>query len=531
MSARILVIGLDAAEATLIEAWAAEGLLPTFAGLISGGAVYRLGNPMETLPGAIWPELVSGRSSGQAPLYYHPRQVRSGEAAYRPIEAAEVDAEDYYWVRASRAGRRVAVIDMPQTVASPDLNGIQLFEWGLHDRNFNIASAPPALLDDIRARYGDHPVPHCDRHKRRPEGYRALRDDLLAGAESKTRLLLDAMGREDWDLFSCCYGETHCVGHQFWHFRDDGHPWHDPDAPAEFREAVRDVYRRVDAGIGELIAAAGAGATVLVVASHGMGPYNGGPQLLPEVLVRLGLGSDGGHGTLASRALRKAQEVVHQAPRPLQPLLKTLARTGPVKGIQSAAGCLINPLESPKTRACVLRNNRCGAIRLNIRGREPFGRVEPGAEAAALTTEIRRELLALKDPATGEPIVARVTTATEAFGPDHHPDVPDIMVVFRTDLGVIERCASARVGEVYVENYHPNIPRSGDHTVESRLWAFGPGITPGGGVHAGNVLDLAPTVLALLDVPIPPATDGRPLAGSEAWTRHPALQPAGTSSV
>ena len=83
MSTGILVIGLDAAEATLIEAWAAEGSLPTFAGLIAGGAVYRLENPMETLPGAIWPELVSGRSSGQVPLYYHPRQVRSCNPCHR----------------------------------------------------------------------------------------------------------------------------------------------------------------------------------------------------------------------------------------------------------------------------------------------------------------------------------------------------------------------------------------------------------------------------------------------------------------
>ena len=525
MSARVVVIGLDAAEATLIEAWAAEGFLPTFARMISGGAVYRLGNPMETLPGAIWPELVSGRSAGQVPLYYHPRQVRSGEAEYRPIDAGEVNAEDYYWVQASRAGHRVAVIDMPQTVASPDINGMQLFEWGLHDRNFSIASTPPGLLDDILARYGDHPVLHCDRHKRRPEGYRSLLKDLLSGAETKTRLLLDMIGREDWDLFTCCYGETHCSGHQFWHFRDEGHPWHEADAPAEFQDAIRDVYQRVDAGVGELISAAGPGATVLVVASHGMGPYTGGPQLLPEVLVRLGLGSDSGQGTLASKALRKAQELVHHAPRPLQPLLKALARTGAVKGIQSTAGCLINPLESPKTRACVLRNNRCGAIRLNIRGREPFGRVEPGAEATALAAEIKRELLALKDPASGEPIVARVTTATEAFGPDHHPDVPDIMVVFRTDIGVIEHCESDRIGEIYAENFHPNIPRSGDHTVESRLWAFGPGIEPCGRAQTGNVLDLAPTVLALLGVPIPPTTAGRPLSGSEAWTRHPAVQP------
>lgn len=83
MPSRILVIGLDAAEATLIETWASERALPTFARLQAEGAVYRLDNPLETLPGAIWPELVSGRSCGQVPLYYHPRQLHAGEAADR----------------------------------------------------------------------------------------------------------------------------------------------------------------------------------------------------------------------------------------------------------------------------------------------------------------------------------------------------------------------------------------------------------------------------------------------------------------
>ena len=39
-------------------------------------------------------------------------------------------------------------------------------------------------------------------------------------------------------------------------------------------------------------------------------------------------------------------------------------------------------------------NNRCAAIRLNVRGREPYGCVEPGAEADALVEELRGELLA-----------------------------------------------------------------------------------------------------------------------------------------
>ena len=64
-----------------------------------------------------------------------------------------------------------------------------------------------------------------------------------------------------------------------------------------------------------------------------------------------------------------------------------------------------------------------------------------------------------------------------------------------------------------LHQYGPDTPRSGDHTVESRLWAIGPGIAPGTRVEGGNVLDLAPTVLALLGVPAPDGLDGKPFAG------------------
>jgi hypothetical protein len=66
---------------------------------------------------------------------------------------------------------------------------------------------------------------------------------------------------------------------------------------------------------------------------------------------------------------------------------------------------------------------------------------------------------------------------------------------------------------VEVPLYKPHMPRVGDHTTESRLWTLG---LPAPGAVAGNVLDIAPTVLSLLDVARPEWLDGRPLATSAA---------------
>ncbi|MGI8607034.1 MAG: hypothetical protein ACR2L0_07775, partial [Gaiellaceae bacterium] len=183
--------------------------------------------------------------------------------------------------------------------------------------------------------------------------------------------------------------------------------------------------------------------------------------------------------------------------------------------LRVVAGSLPWPLESSPTRAIAVPNNRVGAIRLNLRGREPQGCIEPGPEADSVLAELRTALLELEDPASGQRVVDRVVTAEEAFGADRHPDVPDLMVVFRTDLGTIESCRSRRVGVLTARLDSPDTPRTGDHTVESRLWAIGPGVPRGGELPAGaNVLDIAPTVLELLDVPVPDSLDGRPLLGA-----------------
>jgi hypothetical protein len=111
MPAQVLVIGLDAAEATLIERWAAEGRMPAFAALAARAEPIRLGNSLETLPGAVWPEIVNGISGGRQARFYHSRKLHTGEAGFRRIEADEVNPAESYWAIAAAHGRRIAVFN------------------------------------------------------------------------------------------------------------------------------------------------------------------------------------------------------------------------------------------------------------------------------------------------------------------------------------------------------------------------------------------------------------------------------------
>jgi predicted AlkP superfamily phosphohydrolase/phosphomutase len=513
VSTRVFVLGLDAADATLIRTGVDDGTLPTLARLCAGASELELENTLSTLPGAIWPEIATGRSSGKTGFYFPPRQLRTGEAIPRPLEAHEVDPTSF-WTLASDASARVAVVDYPWWPLKPNLNGIQLAEWGTHDRPFGTDglafSEPAQLASELTARYGVYPTTAdgligsgtrapCDGHDASPTGYEALLADLLDGIELKTRLLVDLLHREDWDLFVTVFGEPQCVGHQMWHLFELASE-HAPGVPTD---PIREVYRRLDSAIAELLEAAGAGAVSVVIASHGMAKPTGGPQLIPEVLLRLGLGS----GRSATASVRT------RLPAPARKLARLMLRGKVQQRARAATGSLAHPLESSGTQAAALDGDRCSWIRINVSGREPFGTVAP-ERAPELVDEIRRDLLELVDPRSREPIVARASTAWEEFGTDAHPDVPDLMVSFREDLGVIEACESARVGRVHVA-YHAPAQRTGAHpTTPTTAWIAGAPVEAV--TTKGTVRDLAPTILDLLGISPPANLDGHSLLGRTA---------------
>lgn len=505
MSARTLFVGLDAVDPSLLQRWSIEGAVPRFASFSHAAATFELTNPLGTIGGGVWQELSSGRSCGRAGVFLPARQLHTGETAPRPVERHEVDPRAF-WTAASEAGKRVAVVDLPQSVPPPELNGIFVGEWGTHDRLFGEESLPPGLLGELRDRHGDYPLwtrpwarrttAACDGHDGAVEQYEQLLDDLLAGIEQKTRLLLDVMEREEWDLFACAFSEGQCSGHQLWHFRDGA----TPVGHERLADGIRRVYERLDRSLGRLIDAAGDGVTVYAVASHAFVDPSGGRQLIPEVLVRLGYGSG---GEASARARSKVPPGVRRIVRAVLP---SAAR----RAMQTRIGTLPSPLESPQSRAAALDGDRCSWIRLNLEGREPHGTVKP-AEASALVDDIRAEILLLEQPETGERIVRQALTADEAFGEDHHPDVPDLIVDFRTDLGVLDACRSPRVGTVRIP-LQSTAGRTGAHpVVPSYLWISGPGIPRPAPSGEGQAVDLAATILSQLGVPPPDWLDGTPL--------------------
>ena len=189
-----------------------------------------------------------------------------------------------FWTDLARAGRRVALIDVPFAEVDEELDVTQVSEWLTHDRFIGFRTSSSSLESAVPFGAGDS-LDVCDRYAigdRREE----LEPVLLRGIEAKTELTRGLLDGSDWDLFSVVFGESHCAGHQLWHLHDVDHP-HDPAIAGNVGDPLERVYGALDAALGEVLAGVGDETTVLVLLSHGMGPHYEGSYLLAEILRRL----------------------------------------------------------------------------------------------------------------------------------------------------------------------------------------------------------------------------------------------------
>jgi predicted AlkP superfamily phosphohydrolase/phosphomutase len=525
MAARVLALGIDAADPELVEAFARAGTMPNLAALAGRGLQARTRSVDGFFIGATWPSLSTGVSPGRHGLHYLV-QLRPGTYAYYRPETGALEPYPPFWTWLSRAGRRIAVLDVPLTRADPSINGMQIVEWGSHDAVHGFHTWPLSLEHDIRARFGEHPaLSPCDAINRTTKGYTAFVNALMRGVQCKTDLTRHYLQQEEWDLFLQVFTEAHCAGHQCWHLHDAAHPGHDATIARATGDPLKRVYTAIDHGIGDIINDAG-DATIIVFAAHGMRHWFGAQFLLREVLIALGVTQPEirqeapGLRSAVHIAARTAWQALPGGLRKaLRPLRERLRGDD---AISTLPGLGVDVLRS----ACFPVHNglAVGGIRLNLRGREPDGVLDADA-AGTFCDDLRSALLEVIDERTGAPAVKRVLKTADLYDGERVDHLPDLLVEWNDDsatgstnvsggAGAHVRLRSPRIGTVEGSN---DYGRTGEHRPDGFLIAAGPGIRTQRLERTVSILDLAPTLAALLGVTLPQC-DGSPVNELSAGT-------------
>jgi len=508
----VIVIGLDAAEVSLVRRFMAEGGMPTLASLAERGFMCSLSSVGDLGAEAVWPSFLYGVQPGKHGLFGS-YQIRPGTLDVGPTEAHQNPHHPFY-AEAQRDPPRTIVLDVPKSYAYPSDRNVCLVAWGAHAARATGASHPPGLLPRVVRDVGRYPLPllaqEDDVHDL--SYYRDLRRRLLDGVGARERLHRYFLEREPSDLFITVFGETHVAGHRFWHFMDEGHPWHDASAPAELKTAIRDVYAAVDAAVGDLVRCLSDDVTVLVVSVHGMTANYNAQELLPRFIERYcGVDDSTSKRPLASRLVAGGALALRSLVPPAVRARVKQRVSGPLR--QRFRSQYLKALWGwdrwPEMRVFCTPTEDHGYIRVNLKGREPQGLVEPGTEYDELLSALTEELLSLRDLESGRPVIGSVLRPQEKYPGPAAPCMPDLVVHWAPGMP-IRGLRSARFGDI---ERAPRLQhRSGLHQPDGFLVSAGPSVVQVARPMDAHILDLAPTILRLLGRPVPPHLDGSVIA-------------------
>jgi predicted AlkP superfamily phosphohydrolase/phosphomutase len=507
---RVLIVGLDGATLDLVQPWVRQGHLPVLAGLMKQGSYAPLRSVYPVLSSAAWSSFMTGLNPGKHGIYDF--VIRNPETyQLRPVSRYQMHGRSL-WRMLSDNGLNVCVLNVPMTYPPEPVNGRLVSGLGTPD--FQQFTQPEELGDELlRSGY---------RVNRRVFGQRqgeekAFLDDTYDISDHLTSSALRLMAEQPWDLFAVVYRDTDEVAHHFWSHMDESHPAHDPLLAESYGDSLLECYQRLDGALGDLVRAAGPNCTVFVVSDHGTGPLYkdvflnewlhqqgflvpaSAPDGLRAILTRLGVTRSN-----ASRVLRASG--LHKVEHWIKGLLGDRISMLP----RDSWGDFSDAVDWRHTKA--YSYGYYGQIYLNVKGREPQGVVGSGAEFMEVREQITDALRKWNDPVDGEPVVSAVYSSEEVFEGPFIDRAPDLTVIMR-DLAYVTRSGrefSREPGSIFAS---PLTQETGSHRLNGILIAAGAGLADNEDrVPEASLMDITPTVLHLLGVPVPNHLDGRVLS-------------------
>ncbi|MDX6492802.1 MAG: hypothetical protein QOH02_737 [Gaiellaceae bacterium] len=512
---RLLILSIDSADPTLVRKWADQGELPALAGLMREGATASLESISNLFPDAAWPTIATGCLPGKHG-HYNWRCVRPGTTTM-----AFAPARSYlqpFWLLAARSGRDVLTFDMQGSFVEPEAGGTQIVGWGQRAARVH-ESWPPGLFGELEAQFGRPPQWLDDdvvnRGVRSAARYLSVLERSVA---ARTEVLLQLLRDRPWDLCVASYQEAHNGGHVFHRYVHPSHWAHDAGPAKRFGGALLEIQKLIDRGIATLLESLPPDTDVVLFSGTGFRANSNGLQILPKALIGLGY-------------------TVPRTASPLPQALNMVSRAIPWSIRRHVNRRLSNERQSvllarmweesidwTRTRAVAETAFSAGWVRINLRGREPHGIVEPGSEYDELCVEIADELRALRNAETGAPAVAEVVRMDGLADGPRAREFPDLYVRWAPDRFL--RAATHPRLELVRENMR-DVAVS-EHSGEGFLVAAGPSIRSGGDIR-GHVVDVAATALYMTGAPIPSDMDGNVLTeliDPEELARRPVVRVA-----
>lgn len=497
---RVMAIGLDGGSLTLLEPLAESGVMPNLQEVFRRGCYGTLRSTLPSFSAPAWVSFGSGKNPGKHGVFGFYRKSL-GSFHRVPIDSSWVGARMIWDVLAAQ-GLDSCVINIPISYPPKPIKGVLVSDFLVTPRRDCEFTYPPEIKQELLKRVeGYHPAPF-----RAAAQSEEFLDQVLRWTERHevaNRYLLQTY---PWSFFVNNFQASDIVQHYFWdHLRPD----YLLNGQGPFTGKLLEVYRLLDRIIGERMALADSRTTVLLLSDHGFTDLrkfvyvnrwlrdHGLMVLNPKNLVQRSLERAGISQREIVRAVRRMDLIGLTDRMSLRPKWRLGTHLDQFIG---------GGVDWGRTRAYSGDLYEEG-VYINLCGREPFGIVKEGAEYEEVREAVRAGLADLIDESTGARVFNRIYLREEIYSGPFVDRAPDLVFDLADGYAIHNK--------ISVRHLFESVPRAGvtgrHHIDGFQAWC-GSGVNAQGKVEGGSIMDVAPTVLYLLGLPIPKGMDGQILS-------------------
>jgi predicted AlkP superfamily phosphohydrolase/phosphomutase len=350
-------------------------------------------------------------------------------------------------------------------------------------------SAPPNYAKDAAAQIGlFSTLGMAEDHNGLNNGRfdeKAYLDQCELVIQERERLMRYELSRFSEGFFFLLYDTPDRVQHMLWRFRDPEHPGYEPDSARDYSTLVEQHYARCDKLLETIFDYVDENTLLITLSDHGFNTFRRAFD------TNMWLWQN---GLLALKDGKKPSEDLGEG---------------------------VAAIDWSRTYAYAVG---LGGIYLNFKGREREGILEEGTEAERVRNSIASGLSGLVDSATQREAIRNVSRREDIYSGPYAANAPDLLVNFRPGFRVSWQSAVGGFANSLIEDNKRKW--SGDHIIDPEAV---PGILfmnrsqnrhpvaknatrmgqPLDGIP--SIIDLAPTILNHLGVPVPEIMEGTSL--------------------
>lgn len=491
---RVVIIGIDALDQVLLNIHRSE--LPNFQRFVSQGVSLPSESVSPPDSNTAWASIYSGLNPAKhGVVHFSDPLDRISETVSGEIKTDTFRGKTF-WDHAGSAGKKVCIL-LPH-ICYPvwEVNGImvsrsaynndaevQIYpgDYDLNGFDLNSLNAIPGFAGGVK---------NFDAYIEK--GKQLIKDEFLFGQEM--------MNKDDWDLFFVYSSVLDTICHNFWNYCDPYDPSHVKDNL--YKNTIKEFYCLYDRMIGELESFIDSDTAVIIMSDHGHGMrpvkiVNINEILRKEQLLTEKIGNFGGGMTLFEVAKREIMEFI---------CCHNLGSTAVkfIRYIPSSRKLYTYPTSINLSKSIAYTVDLSGVKAYSYGGININREMIESSEYEDVREELLKILKNTKDPSTAKNIVIWAEKRENLYSGPYIDRYPDIVFQLDEQYGAGNAIKVPIISESKTHNLVP-----GSHKMYSPVFLMRNIDKDRIISNKISIMDVAPTVLRLLDVNLIGGFDGK----------------------